>query len=174
MNQHAESEALKQVAELMALAARTAPKGRGQDNLAIAVLDRADIQNLAKEMVRLGQEKELPGFLRDAENISQAQAALLLGTRLKRLGLKYCGLCGFGTCAGCEKAGGRCAFNSGDLGIAVGSAVATAAAHHADNRIMYSMGLAALSLRLLGDGVEIALGIPLSGTGKSPFFDRQH
>jgi uncharacterized ferredoxin-like protein len=172
MLQKPEEQALLQVAQAMALAARTAPKGRGADNLAIAVLESADIARLSQEMERLGKEKKLPGFIRDAGNLKHVSTGLLLGTRLKSLGLKYCGLCGFGNCAGSEKAGAVCAFNTGDLGIAVGSAAAVAAAHHADNRIMYSMGLAALSLKLLGEDVKIVYGIPLSGTGKSPFFDR--
>jgi uncharacterized ferredoxin-like protein len=37
---------------------------------------------------------------------------------------------------------------------------------------MYSIGYAALELRLLGDDVRQAVGIPLPITGKSPFFDR--
>jgi uncharacterized ferredoxin-like protein len=38
---------------------------------------------------------------------------------------------------------------------------------------MYSIGRAALDLKLFSDGVKQALGIPLSVTGKSPFFDRK-
>lgn len=71
-----------------------------------------------------------------------------------------------------QAAGALCSFNSGDLGIAVGSAVSVATDHRVDNRIMYSAGKAALELGLLGDGVAIAFGVPLSATGKNPFFDR--
>ena len=61
----------------------------------------------------------------------------------------------------------------GDLGIAIGSAVSVAAAHHVDNRVMFSAGKAALNLKLFDDSqVCIAYGIPLSVSGKSPFFDR--
>ena len=69
-------------------------------------------------------------------------------------------------------AGGTCSFNAGDLGIAVGSAVSRAADLRIDNRIMYSAGKAALELGFLGSEVAIAYGIPLSVSGKSPFFDR--
>jgi len=41
-----------------------------------------------------------------------------------------------------------------------------------DNRIMFSIGKAAKELKLLGEEAEIIYGIPLSSTGKSPFFDR--
>jgi uncharacterized ferredoxin-like protein len=37
---------------------------------------------------------------------------------------------------------------------------------------MYSAGKAALSLGLFSAGVKIALAIPLSVSGKNPFFDR--
>lgn len=168
-----ENDALKQVAERMALAARTAPKGRGQDHLAIAVLEADDLARLADEMRRIGNERGSQTFLRDAENLRGVQVALLVGTKKQTLGLKVCGLCGFGDCAACEKAGGTCIFNPGDLGIALGSAVAVAADCRADNRIMYTVGMAAVALGLLGPDVRIAFGVPLSATGKNPFFDRK-
>ena len=53
------------------------------------------------------------------------------------------------------------------------TAVSVAASHHVDNRIMFSAGKAALNLNLFDDNqVKIAYGIPLSVSGKSPFFDR--
>ena len=42
-----------------------------------------------------------------------------------------------------------------------------------DNRVMFSVGRAARSLGLLGASVTLVLGIPLSVSGKSPFFDRK-
>lgn len=173
MIRNSEPQALRQVVEAMALAARTAPKGRGQDTLSLLVLEAEDIQKLADEMERLGNLHELPGFARDAANIRACHFALLLGTRIKTLGLKWCGLCGYKDCAANQAAHGVCIYNPHDLGIAIGSAVAVAAHAHADNRIMYSMGMAALSLNWLGEGVKIAMGIPLSATGKNPFFDRK-
>ncbi len=59
-----------------------------------------------------------------------------------------------------------------DLGIAVGSAAKTAQIHNADNRILFTAGVAALSLHLLPD-CTCAYGIPLSVTGKNIFFDRR-
>ena len=59
-----------------------------------------------------------------------------------------------------------------DLGIAVGSAVKTASLLNVDNRIMFSVGVAAIRLGLLKD-CEIVLGIPLSAYGKSIYFDRK-
>ena len=66
-----------------------------------------------------------------------------------------------------------CTFNTGDLGIAIGSAVSVAMDHRVDNRIMYTVGQAAMELRLLGDDVPVIYGIPLSISSKNPFFDRK-
>jgi uncharacterized ferredoxin-like protein len=63
-----------------------------------------------------------------------------------------------------------CAFQSMDLGIALGSAVKLAADLCIDNRMMFTIGAAAKSLGLLDS--DIIIGIPLSVTGKSPYFDR--
>jgi uncharacterized ferredoxin-like protein len=48
-----------------------------------------------------------------------------------------------------------------------------AATLHLDNRVMFSLGRAAMDLKLFGAPVRQALGVPLSVTGKSPFFDRK-
>jgi uncharacterized ferredoxin-like protein len=84
-----------------------------------------------------------------------------------------CGFCGKPTCEALEMAGGTCAFNSIDLGIATMSAAEVAGRFHIDNRIMYSIGRACLDLGMFGPKVKQALGIPLSVTGKNPFFDRK-
>jgi len=84
-----------------------------------------------------------------------------------------CGYCGFPTCA--EKdlhEGLPCAFPLNDLGIAIGSACATAADNRVDTRVMFSAGLAAKELGWLGGECKVAYAIPISATGKSPFFDR--
>jgi len=38
---------------------------------------------------------------------------------------------------------------------------------------MYTAGMAALELGYFSDEVRIAFGIPLSASGKNPFFDRK-
>jgi uncharacterized ferredoxin-like protein len=53
------------------------------------------------------------------------------------------------------------------------SAAEVAGRFHIDNRIMYSIGRACLDLGIFGPKVKQALGIPLSVTGKNPFFDRK-
>jgi uncharacterized ferredoxin-like protein len=59
-----------------------------------------------------------------------------------------------------------------DIGIAIGSAVKTAQVHNADNRIMYSGGVAARNLGIVPEDCTVAYAIPLSATGKNIFFDR--
>lgn len=166
--------AINSVAEKMLVAALTAPKGRGQNLLYGAIFTGEEITALAEQMETIGEQHESHAFIRDAGNIRQASAVVILGTRTASLGLKYCGLCGYPDCAAREAGdGGWCAFNTGDLGIAIGSAVSVAADHRVDNRIMYTVGMAALEMGILGEGVCVAYGIPLSGSGKNPFFDRK-
>jgi uncharacterized ferredoxin-like protein len=69
-------------------------------------------------------------------------------------------------------AGPNCAVRMADLGIALGSAVKTASIHNVDNRIMYSVGVTALALGMLGD-CTVAYGIPLRASGKNIYFDRK-
>lgn len=165
-------ETILEVAKEMALAARTAPKARGLDLLEIAVLTGEDILKLSEAMKKIGERETMPGFLRDSENIKKAQALLLIGTKKKPIGLKYCAFCGWPDCQAAEKANAICAYNIGDLGVAVGSAVSVAMDHRIDNRVMYSAGKTAVEIGTLGSEVAVAFGIPLSVSGKNPFFDR--
>lgn len=169
-----EARALDEVVELMALAARTAPKARGVDNLVVVAVRAKAKEQLSAEMRRIvAEEGGLPNFERDAGNIEKSPVVLLLGQRVKPLGPKPCGYCGYKDCEENIRNNGLCAISIGDLGIALGSAVSVAAAHHVDNRIMFTAGRAALNLNLFDDNqVRVAYGIPVSVSGKSPFFDR--
>lgn len=164
-------ETLKDIGRQMILAARTAPKGKGMDSFIFCLAEGKDIQKISKVMKEIGERHSAPAFLRDAENILQASVVVLLGTVIKPMGLKICGMCGFKNCEAKPK-DAPCVFNTGDLGIAIGSAVSVAASHHVDNRVMYTAGQAALSLGLLGKEAKIAYAIPLAAMSKNPFFDR--
>lgn len=163
---------VRQLAQQVCLAARTAPKARGVDLLELAVATEDTISKISDQMLKIGARENNQTFLRDGASILKAQAIVIVGTKKKTIGLRYCGLCGFKNCSENEKNSGTCVFNPGDLGVAIGSAVAMAAAYHLDNRVMYTIGLAALELSLLGSEVKIAYGIPLSVSSKNPFFDR--
>ena len=65
-----------------------------------------------------------------------------------------------------------CAINSIDVGIAVGSACATAADLRLDTRVMFSVGMVARRLNMLDDCHQI-IAIAVSASSKNPFFDRK-
>ncbi len=168
-----ESAAVKDVAEFMAAAARTAPKTRGIDNIETIVIDNlSELEKLIRKMMDLSKKLNRPSMERDAISIKDSSQVLMIGVKSAALGLN-CDFCGYGTCAALLKSGSVCAFNSIDLGIAVGSAISIAADFRIDNRVMYSIGKAAIELEFFSKDVKQALGIPLSVTGKSPYFDRE-
>ena len=116
-------EYVLQAVRQMMTAARTAPKGKGIDIIEVAMVTDEDIKRLSEELVIMSGETGLKFFLRDADNILQAEAIMIAGTRQQVQGLN-CAHCGFPTCV--EKPETvPCAINSVDLGIAVGSACAT-------------------------------------------------
>ncbi len=162
--------ALKDVAEFMCISARTAPKAKGQDNLVIITLDKKDTPKIISRMEKIGKKEGRPGCIRDAKNIKNADEIIVIGTKKATLGLN-CGFCGYPTCNALTKTNGICSYNALDLGIALGSAASVATNFHADNRLMYSIGKAAIEEGMLGKCV-MAIGIPLSASGKNPFFDR--
>lgn len=169
-----EARSALQVATQMAAAARTAPKARGLDFLHTMVLDGEDKDKLADALRRLGEAQGLEFYVRDAGNLDSAQAVVLIGVQKEYRGLGAgCGYCGHKSCEGCREAGGRCVFSPIDLGIAIGSAVALAADFRVDTRVMYSAGKAALALKLFEEPVDLVMAIPVSVSGKSPFFDRK-
>ncbi|QDR79260.1 ferredoxin domain-containing protein [Sporomusa termitida] len=171
-SQAVEERAVAQIADMMCVAARTAPKAKGVDNLVTLIVNGPEKEQLSAEMRRIAQESGMQFFERDANCIDKAPVVVLLGQRVKPIGVKPCGYCGYADCAECAQGTGICAIGTGDLGIAVGSAVNAAALYHADNRVMFSGGKAAIGIGLLEKEVKIAYAIPLSVTGKSPFFDR--
>ncbi|MCX6675652.1 MAG: DUF2148 domain-containing protein, partial [Methanothrix sp.] len=152
------SKAIEMVAELMALSARTAPKGRGLDSIVIRTVIGKELKELAEEVHRMGMARGLKFLIRDAGNLEQSDACVLIGCiGIDNVGLD-CGGCGYGTCKEMRDAqeifkgkdkllhGPNCAIKMADLGIALGSAAKTASLHNADNRIMLSAGVGALSL----------------------------
>jgi uncharacterized ferredoxin-like protein len=154
----------------MMTAARTAPKGKGLDIVEIAVVEGDDVKILSEKTRELAEKNGLKFFYRDAENILLSEAVVLIGTRASVHGLN-CGHCGFPTCP--EKpAFVPCALNAIDVGIAVGSACATASDLRLDTRVMFSVGYSAQALNWLPD-CRLVFAIPVSASSKSPFFDRQ-
>ncbi|WP_298109761.1 DUF2148 domain-containing protein [uncultured Bacteroides sp.] len=163
-------EHILHVARQMMTAARTAPKGKGIDVIEIALVTDDDIQKLSDKLIAMAEENGMKFFLRDADNILQAECIMIVGTRSLAQGLN-CGHCGFPTCAS-RPEGVPCALNTVDVGIAVGSACATAADLRVDTRVMFSAGLAAQQLGWLKNCATV-FAIPISASSKNPFFDRK-
>lgn len=163
------------VAELMAISARTAPKSAGQDYVVTKIISGQDLQRLGEAMINFGERTGKPNFDRDGKNVLDSEAVVLIGLKDARvLGLN-CAACGSQTCikpnvVEGEFQGPNCAFRLLDMGIAIGSAVKTAGMLNVDNRIMYRAGVVARELGLID--ADFAIGIPLSATGKSIYFDR--
>ena len=159
-----------EIARQMMIAARTAPKGKGIDVVEVAMVTESNIRILSDTMKQMYEENGFKFFLRDADNILQAECVVIIGTRPQAQGLN-CGHCGFATCDG-RSAGVPCALNTIDVGIAVGSACALAADLRLDTRVMFSAGIAAQALGWL-PGCQTVLAIPVSASSKNPFFDRK-
>jgi len=164
-------ELVLQAARQMMVAARTAPKAKGIDILEMAVVTDDDKRRLSDEMLTIAEEKDMKFFIRDAENILQADAVLIIGTRQKEQGLN-CAHCGYNSCES-KPAQTPCVINTIDVGIALGSACAKAADLRVDTRVMFSAGFAAQRLKMLGDDCHCVMAIPVSASSKNPFFDRK-
>lgn len=160
------------VADKMAAAAKTAPKGSGRDNVISLILDGNDKSVLSAHMRDIAAETDADFFNRDAGNVDASHCIVLIGVIDNPLALEHCGLCGFENCGEMRKAGSNCAFNVTDLGIAIGSAVSIAADNRIDNRVLFSAGQAALRMGCFPSNVRVCFGIPLSTSSKSIFFDR--
>jgi uncharacterized ferredoxin-like protein len=175
-----EREAILQAAKLMLIAARTAPKTAGVDDVLTSIVYGEEKDIIADKMDEIGEERKIEGFRRDARNVRDSEAVVLVGIRgSKSIGLN-CGGCGYENCKefdekskklGKDFIGPTCIFKALDLGIALGSAVKTASMLNIDNRIMYRAGTAASKLKLLPEATVI-MGIPISAKGKSIYFDR--
>jgi uncharacterized ferredoxin-like protein len=176
-----EREAILEAAKLMLIAARTAPKSGGIDDVLTLIVYGEEKDAIADEMDAIAEQRKIEGFKRDAKNVRDSEAVILIGVRgNKSYGLN-CGACGYKNCKEFEEAGKKfgedfvgptCLLKALDLGIALGSAVKIASMLNVDNRIMYRIGTAALKLNLMPEATT-AMGIPVSAKGKNIYFDRR-
>jgi uncharacterized ferredoxin-like protein len=176
-----ERQGILATANLMVVAARTAPKAGGKDDILTAVVTGPEVAAMTADMEKIAVERNDPAWARQAKIIEVTEAVVLIGARGTKSYVTNCGACGYKSCAdfmNAEKRSGQdfegpnCIFKTLDLGIAVCSAVKIAGILNADNRIYYRIGVAARRLRYLPEA-SVILGIPLSATGKNPHFDRE-
>lgn len=169
---------VRMVGDLMELAARTAPKGLGQDHIEVKVLSEEERVAVGNDMLKLAKERAIPNFERDGQNVLDSDAVVIIGLLPHKGAGVNCAACGFSGCqefnekaSSADFEGPNCAIRLLDMGIALGSAVKIASEMNVDNRIMYRIGV---SVKRLGiSKARISHGIPLSATGKNIFFDRQ-
>jgi len=179
---------MKDVAEmtikLMAASARTAPKAGGKDFLEIAVITKEeDLKKIADAMKEYAPKSTNEAYwLRDASNIENSQALLLVGLSKPVTAGYDCGGCGYPTCGEFSKnrqlkekemgySGPHCVMRMIDIGVALSSAAKTAGMLNVDNRVQQRVGAAARAIGIIKG--EVVLGIPVSITGKSIYYDRQ-
>jgi uncharacterized ferredoxin-like protein len=129
-------------------------------------------------MADYGVASQKKNFDRDGQNVANSEAVVLIGLKDAATCGLNCGACGFALCdeltgqppVDVEFRGPVCAYRLLDMGIALGSAVKVASLLNVDNRIMYRIGAAARRSGLVD--WDFVMGIPLSVTGKSIYFDR--
>jgi len=170
------SDGLRTVAELMCIAARTAPKSAGRDFIVTEIIEGEACQELGEAMIRYGERTGKRNFDRDGNNVKESSVVVLIGLKDARAVGLNCGACGSAKCIEPntfegEFRGPQCAFRLLDMGIALGSAVKTAGLLNADNRILYRAGAVARDMGLID--ADYVMGIPLSASGKSIYFDRK-
>jgi len=170
-------DTVNMVGELMAVAARTAPKAGGKDFIEVKVLTDSERVALGNDMIQMGKERGIQGFERDGRNVLDSDAVLLVGLLAHKGAGLNCGGCGYANCEEFNTKsysgdfdGPNCVIRSLDFGIALGSAAKIASDLSVDNRIMYRVGVSAKRLGLCKS--KISHGIPMSATGKNIFFDR--
>ncbi|MCS7149663.1 MAG: DUF2148 domain-containing protein [Caldimicrobium sp.] len=180
MRLNPERDIVEQLALKLLVSARTAPKARGQDDLVLGlVTEKDELERIAQEMEKIAERGEaFKFFKRDADNLRNSEALVLISLDFKRPVGVNCGACGF-NCESILKQervsmdyeGPLCAMRLIDLGIAIGSAVSQAKDNCLDNRVMYTIGVAVKRLGLMPG--QVIIGIPLSVKGKNIFFDRR-
>ena len=83
-----EMAAVKDVAEFMAVTARTAPKTRGIDNIeTIAIDDEPAKKKLCDKMREIAKRENRPSMERDANSIQDSPVILVIGVKSNPAGL---------------------------------------------------------------------------------------
>ncbi len=184
---------VRQVGQLMAAAAMTAPKSGGQLLGAgapgfletVLVDDPGTLARLAEWMRARGKERREAIWFRDADAAAALDGVLFVGLTNPYPPNYDCGACGYATCAeflhatkqlraesaGLEFTGPTCTLRAVDLGVAVGSAARTAATHCIDCRCQTRIAVAARKLGLIR--ADLAVALSLSLTHKAITFDRR-
>jgi uncharacterized ferredoxin-like protein len=171
-------DCMSTIAQLMAAAAITAPKAKGQNFVQVKILQGEEVNELGKAMIAYQGKSKQKNFERDGKNVLDSEAVILIGLKDAATSGLDCSACGFETCDALKEKqpvdgefhGPTCAIRILDMGIALGSAAKMAGILNVDNRVMYRAGAVARDMKLVD--WDFVIGIPLSITGKSIYFDR--
>ena len=186
--------ALRQVAQLCAVAAMTAPKSGGQLFLkgakpfieTVIVEDSGTLRRLAEWLRARGTRLKDPIWFRDADTAEKLDLVLLIGLAKWYPPLYDCGACGYATCAeflgaapkyraegseDWEFPGPICQLRCIDLGIAVGSAAKVASLNNVDARCQTRIAAAARRLGVIQ--ADLAVALSMSVSHKNIFFDKR-
>jgi uncharacterized ferredoxin-like protein len=164
---------VKQIAGMMKIAAITAPKTKGMDDIDVKIVSGEKMLALSDKMESIGKRDGIGFFIRDAGNIRNSIAVVLIGARKMQAGIKNCDFCDYMNCEENKKHNSFCTFNLIDVGIATGAAAETASKFHVDNRVMYSVARAANELLIFENDIKCFTGIPISVSSKNIYFDRK-
>lgn len=187
------NDIVRNVGQLCAAAAVTAPKSGGQLFLrgkplfieTVLVDDRATLKRLADWMRARGKERRQEIWFRDAAMAERIDGVLFIGLMNWYPPIYDCGACGYATCAEFmeatkkrreesetfEFAGPQCNLRNIDLGIAIGSAAKAASLNNVDTRCQTRIAVAARKLGLIQ--AEVAVALSMSVTHKNVGFDNR-
>ena len=94
-SENAERQAILAAAKLMLISARIAPKSAGIDDVLAIIVHGEEKDAITSKMEEMAEERKIEDFRRDAKNVRDAEAAILIGVRgNKSFGLN-CGACSY-------------------------------------------------------------------------------
>jgi uncharacterized ferredoxin-like protein len=91
MKQNPELESIELLARIILTSARTAPKGKGIDDIITCLLSPEEKSELASRMEELSAIKDLKFLIRDAKNVRDADAIVLIGLKASGVSNLDCG-----------------------------------------------------------------------------------
>jgi len=180
-------EAVRIAARLLLASGTTSPRVGGVGECTTHILDDAcDIEDLCQQMEKMSEEKKAWGFFkRDAMMLRDADAVLIV-TSLRSLTDPSdinCNMCGRLTCdylreeeklpnePGVAFTGPLCIFRANNIAYAIDGIVSMARNLGIDYGVFWSVGAAAMRMKILPKATGFSLGVAISVTEKSPFRD---
>jgi len=103
-SKNGERDAILEAAKLMLIAARTAPKSGGIDDVLTIIVYGEEKDAIAEKMEEIAEERKIEGFKRDAKNVRDSEAVILIGVRGGKSFGFQCGACGYKSCKEFEEA----------------------------------------------------------------------